>query len=233
MTNPRSLLALSAAAVKQANFTLDTVPKTVERYVTNMRKCCTIDSVVDAAKHGHVACLKRAHLNGCLMDEEVTFEAAINGRLSCLKYAYDNGVKFDVDIGYFVALEGHLHILKYICDNGYDLSVVNTLDGAIEGDHFECFKYAFENGCEYDSAMIEIVIENDQLEFLKYAHETGWLVTEDMEFTAARHGRLEILRYFHLCGYKIEFDVALVAARYNHFECFDFVVENMVWSVPR
>ena len=44
----------------------------------------------NAAKNGHLECLKYAHENGCPWDGETCSNAAKNGHLECLKYAHEN-----------------------------------------------------------------------------------------------------------------------------------------------
>ena len=56
------------------------------------REICPWDEVTcsNAAKNGHLECLKYAHENGCPWDGETCYNAAQNGHLECLKYAHEN-----------------------------------------------------------------------------------------------------------------------------------------------
>ena len=45
------------------------------------------DACSNAAKSGHLECLKYAHENGCPWDEDTCSEATFK----CLKYAHENG----------------------------------------------------------------------------------------------------------------------------------------------
>ena len=46
----------------------------------------------EAAKNGHLECLKYAHENGCPWDQWTCRQAAENGHLECLKYLHEKDV---------------------------------------------------------------------------------------------------------------------------------------------
>jgi hypothetical protein len=48
-----------------------------------------------AAGNGHLDCLKYAHENGCIWDEDTCWQAAFSGNLDCLKYAIENNCPYD------------------------------------------------------------------------------------------------------------------------------------------
>ena len=48
----------------------------------------------EAAKNGHLECLKYAHENGCPWDKNTCLWAAANGHLDCLEYAHKNGCPY-------------------------------------------------------------------------------------------------------------------------------------------
>ena len=48
------------------------------------------NGIRDAARNGHLECLRYAHENGCGWDPNTTSVAARDGRLECLKYIYEH-----------------------------------------------------------------------------------------------------------------------------------------------
>ena len=50
---------------------------------------------LNAARNGHLECLKYAHENECPWDEETCSSAALKDHLECLKYAHENGCPWD------------------------------------------------------------------------------------------------------------------------------------------
>ena len=52
------------------------------------------DPIKSAAEHGHLECLKKAHGNGCPLNDICNI-AAENGHIKCLEYAHKNGDKWD------------------------------------------------------------------------------------------------------------------------------------------
>ena len=48
----------------------------------------------NAARNGHLECIKYLRENGCPWDEETCSSAAFYGHLDCLQYAYENGCPY-------------------------------------------------------------------------------------------------------------------------------------------
>ena len=72
----------------------------------------------NAAKNGHIECLKYAHENRCPWDEQTCWEAAESGSLECLKYSHENGCPWDEMTCSNAAKKGHVECLRYACENG-------------------------------------------------------------------------------------------------------------------
>ena len=45
---------------------------------------------------------------------------------------------------------------------------------AVKNRHFDCFKYAHENGCPMSSKIVYIAVGNGDYEIMKYAIENGY-----------------------------------------------------------
>ena len=72
----------------------------------------------DAAKRGHLECLKYTHENDCEWDGWACKDAAYYGNLDCLKYAHENGCEWDEWTCAIAAQRGHLECLKYAHQTG-------------------------------------------------------------------------------------------------------------------
>ena len=58
-----------------------------------------------------------------------------------------------------------------------------------------CFKYLFENDCEYPKNLLIDVILQGRTEFLKYLNEKGFPLLEYYTILSAEHGHIECLEY--------------------------------------
>ena len=148
------------------------------------RKNGPLDNSVVAwtAKYGHLECLKYAHQNGCRLYEYVCGWSALNGHLECLMYAFENDCSSDVWTCAWAALGGHLDCLKYAHENGCPWDVYTCIYAAENG-HLECLKYARENKCPWHIESCARAFENGHLECLKYAREKGCLCKHHTDMT--------------------------------------------------
>ena len=95
--------------------------------------CCR--TISDAARRGHLECMKYLHENGSWWTQDTTYIAAKNGHLECLRYIHKNSREWHPITTYFAALNGHLECLVYIYENCGDVA---TWDTDLE-DYFEEF----------------------------------------------------------------------------------------------
>jgi hypothetical protein len=147
---------------------------------------------------GAIKCLKYAHENGCLWDEDICSFAAGNGQLECLKYLHENGCPWD----------------NFTCSY------------AAENGQLKCLKYAHENGCPWDEWTCLYASINDQLECLKYAHENGCPWNKRICNYAAKYGYLECLKYAHENGCPWDIWTYLYASKYQRPVCLKYLQEN-------
>ncbi len=113
-------------------------------------------------------CLKYAHENGCLWDEQICEKAATYNNLECLKYAHENGCSWDE----------------------YTTSETSKYTGT-----YDCLKYLIENGCPTDTSVMKNIARHGNLEMLKYLHEKGCPWDGTVAHKAAKYGSLECLKY--------------------------------------
>ncbi len=101
---------------------------------TNKNDCdWDIRACTEAARNGHLDCLKYLHDIGCPWHEHTCEAATAHGHLDCLKYLHENGCPWNSSA------------FKY----GFEYKRVKAEDCDYEwGDRIElCISYAFENGC--------------------------------------------------------------------------------------
>jgi hypothetical protein len=88
----KTLVDLTRIFIKKNNicFKDEELPQSLKKSISEMKECCMNNSADDAAKNGHLDCLKFAHENGCPWSENTTSYAARGGQLNCLKYSHEN-----------------------------------------------------------------------------------------------------------------------------------------------
>ena len=212
-----------------------------------------LDRCKSAAEHGHLECLKKAHIENESL-ENVCNIAASNGHLECLKYAHENGDKWDVETTAYACESNSLEILRYLHENGckwnqrvcknaaeYDhLQCIiyahenscpwdeMTLYKAIQNDNVKCLEYAYENGCPSDIKMINEACKSNNIEILKYVHKIMKLPFNKLSCTICvlKGGKLECLIYAHENGSELTENTFSLAIENNLFECIKYLVEK-------
>ena len=80
--------------------------------------CDECKCVNDAAKSGHLRCLKYLHENRCSSDKSIWIVAVEKGHLDVLKYLHENGCPWHEWGCERAAKYGHLDCLQYLHENG-------------------------------------------------------------------------------------------------------------------
>ena len=124
------------------------------------------------------------------------------------------------------ATDGNLNCLKWSHKNEKCKWYRDACTNAAESNHFECLKYAYENGCAWHKRVCEFSACNGNLEMLKYAHENGCDWDKDTCAFAAECGNLECLKYAHENGCEWDEETCSDAVRGNHLECLMYAHEN-------
>jgi len=180
-----------------------------KHFLCNDERCR--QSTYNAARNGHLECLRHAHENVCEWDFETTCAAAGNGHLECLRYARENGCEWHPETTYAAAKNGHLECLRYSHDNGCEWHT-NTTWGAAYNGHLECLRYSHDNGCEWHPKTTYIAAVYGHLECLRYARENGCEWHPETTYAAAKNGHLECLMS--------------IAARGGHLVCLMYIYEH-------
>jgi len=100
----------------------------------------------DAAKSGHLECLKYIHEKGRQWDTWTCSIAAAYGRLDCLKYLHENECPWDSWACNYAAANGKLECLKYLHENRCPWDKYACSCASANG-NLDCLEYFHENGC--------------------------------------------------------------------------------------
>ena len=143
-----------------------------------------------AAKHGHLDCLKLAHLEDCPWNENTCYYAAYFGHLDCLAYAHENGCEWGESTYNAASGNGHLDCLKYLHEKGctwdgckFDKHVCRN--AAMMG-HLEKLRYAHENGAPWDEWTCHYALEHGHFDCLMYAIENDCPIFADEDTKIAK-----------------------------------------------
>jgi hypothetical protein len=211
------------------------------------------ETVIVAAKRGHLVCIKRFHAKKHEITLNTVNAAARHGQLECLKYLIEDvGINVGSCVTVIVAAieNGHLDCLEYLLNRGSRLDEV-YIATAIRHEQMECLrclckagcpmiawnsllaagkieflKYLIDNGCPKDEELLRVAIEKDSLESVKYLLELGYVGDAASCETAATHGRLEILKYLRMGGCPWTEDTCIMAAGQGHLDCLKYACEN-------
>ncbi len=114
-----------------------------------LRECDDCFDTSDAAKKGHLGCLKCTYKKSKKWFPACTYYAAQYGHLNCLTYAHKNGCPWDDRTCTYAVRHGQLECLKYAHENGCPWNI-NTYRNAVHYKHMDCVAYLCENGCPRD-----------------------------------------------------------------------------------
>jgi hypothetical protein len=177
-----------------------------------------------AASCGHLDCLMYAHENGCPWDSWTCSEAASFGHLNCLKYAHENGCELSCFVCIAAASCGNLDCLKYIHENGYGWDHWASCNAARFG-YIDCLVYLHENGCPLSVITSQFAAEGGHLDCLRYLHENGCPWDKSTCEGAAEYGHLECLKYAHENGCPWDYKTRDYAIRHEHLDCLKYAQE--------
>ena len=131
-------------------------------------------TIMTTACHGNLEMVKYCVANECPVDEWACSDAAKNGHLECLKYLHEEAkAPWDSGTAAWAAENGHLHILEYLVERKFD---EYDGDGhfcacklAAENGHLDCLKYLHETAkAPWDELAVRVAREKNQPECLQY-----------------------------------------------------------------
>ena len=103
------------------------------------------DTINAAASQGNLEMVKYCVANECSIDREACANAARYGHLACLKYLHEKAkAPWDRRTAHWAALNGHLHILKYLVERKFDEFTEWACEDAAKNGHLDCLKYLHE-----------------------------------------------------------------------------------------
>jgi hypothetical protein len=101
MFYPKSLFKLAAIAVKKERvLPTNKLSNILIKAVADIKSCCIDDDIYEAAKQGHLDCLRYLHENGYETNRDVCAASLTAGHLGCLKYLLDVGYRKPTDKGF-------------------------------------------------------------------------------------------------------------------------------------
>jgi hypothetical protein len=160
----------------------------------------------EAAKGGHLDCLRYLYGTYCSWDEWATRYAAKNGHLDCLQYLHEHGCPWDEYAISEAAKGGHLECLRYLHEHGCPWDE-DAISEAAKGGHLECLRYLHQKDCELKEEVIADAAEGSHLDSLRYLyerHENNYRDKPNAIYfaasLAAENGHLDCLQYLHEHG---------------------------------
>ena len=97
-------------------------------------------------------------------------QAAKYGHLECLKYLHEEvNAPWNAHTAAWAALKGHLHILEYLVEREYDQYDEYACANAATNGHSDCLKYLHETAkAPWDSCAVQDAHKDNQPECLQY-----------------------------------------------------------------
>jgi len=200
-------------------------------------------AVSEAAKNGHLKCLKWFKSNNYgEWTENSTLSAALNGHLKCLKFLFNQKCPWDKRTCAIAAANGHLECLRYAHQNKcpWDEKVCSL---AALGNHLEILEYARSENCPWDQETIFNGVKAGHLGIISFAIKNNCpmgnfplIFKSEICSLAALEGNLECLEYLlKECKIQWIFDLktsVTEAAKRGHFHIVKFAFQQNydIWS---
>lgn len=183
---------------------------------------------IQAARYGHLECLQYAHIKGCSLELDATFQlenleveanalniAILGGHLECVRYARKNGCYLDNNAYIIAVIMGKNNIIKYIHNQGIswpdEFVAMCARYGNVDG-----LKYAVEHGAPYLKSTFDVKI-NDRGRII------GNFSPDEI---AAVYGHIDVLRYLCEKEYPKGEETADNAILHGNIDCVKFLIEN-------
>jgi hypothetical protein len=118
----------------------------------------------------------------------------------------------------------NLECFKYAHENGCYWNSLTCSFAAQEG-KLDCLKYAIDNGCDYGEYLYSNASGSNNLQCLKYIVENGYVVSK---IILHEIHDLEILKYVHKCGFKLDSSMLMISVLDENLPMVEYLIENGV-----
>ncbi|AVK76385.1 Ankyrin repeat domain containing protein [Pandoravirus neocaledonia] len=154
------------------------------------------DPCYQAAKGGHLKCLRLLHETGWRWNEETLRVAVAKGHVDCVNYILSVGCiqeRHDFEICYGPPTPAHFACVKEIVDAGVHMGDFGDM-AAVESGHFDCLRL-FGGESRWDEEVCAIAARRGDLPMLRHLHENAWDWDKDTVQGAIESGNRGCVAY--------------------------------------
>lgn len=170
-------------------------------------------------------------------------------RLDLIKHLYKLGIKIPYVLGYCCTLEtlkffvekcgkninntniavfaerGYLGMIKYAVEERGCIIDNDVMEGSIEANKFNCFKYLLEKKCPFDYDLSDFICAKGTVEFLKYIIELGYNISPSAIYFAFMEDNISCFKYL-IEELNIELNPLLENTFIHNQRCQDYLMER-------
>jgi hypothetical protein len=151
-------------------------------------------TVVKAARAGHLDVVRWAVLRGCAMTLQAAVQAAAAGHLRVVRWLLRHGCPADHSLCAHAAARGHLPVLELLRSSDCPLSpYVFAL--AARGGHMDVLRWLRAQGCPWDARVCSEAALHGHLEALQWARKHGCPWDHHVCINAASNGHFAVVRW--------------------------------------
>lgn len=187
------------------------------------------------ARHGALASLRWAHVNGMPRDRETCYRAAKYGRLETLKLACATGCPLVTSyVAKGASIGGHIHVLEWLHANHFmNWDEWTTIAAARHG-QLATLKWLRVMGCRWNHWCIVNAAIGDHLHVIEWAHANGCRMSREAMVWASKKGHLRVVMWLRRNGCKWNEQACMWAAKNGHFEVLKWlrVGYDAQWPCP-
>jgi len=152
--------------------------------------------------------------------------AATHGSLKCLKFFVGLGLTANGDSLVAAARSGHLEVVQYLHET-FDLPLtVHAMHRASKAGNLALLRYLHDRFCPWSTQVCAVLAASDSLECLVFAHENGCLWNEKTCAAAAQAGHLRCLAYAHTHGCAWDNETTSAARKFSRYDCLSYAIKN-------
>ena len=157
------------------------------------------------ARHGAMASLRWAHMNGMPRDRETCYRAARCGHLETLKLACATGCPIMTEyVAKGAAIGGHVRVLEWLHAHYAIPWDEWTTIGAARHGKLEALQWLRARQCPWNSWCIVNAAIGGHLHVIEWARANGCRLSREAMVWAARNGHTEVCRCLIKYGAKID-----------------------------